>query len=847
MLTRGTRLGPYEIISALGEGGMGEVFRARDTRLDRTVALKVLSSKLDSTPELRARFEREARAIAALQHPNICVLHDLGREGATSFLVMEYLEGETLATRLRRGPLPLPEVVALGTQIAAALDRAHRAGIVHRDLKPANVMLVKAGAQVQAKLLDFGLAKTNIISSIVPTAQEAATQAGAVLGTIPYMAPEQLEGREADARSDIYGFGCVLYEMVTAEPAFKGTRSLEPPSLDRLAQACLARNPDDRLQSVHDAGLLLAAVQDATLPAVVRQRHLARYLGLTAALLALAVATTWTLRPARTLPRMVAEITPPPGFHFNFGGSFPSMAALSPNGRSVVFGAANPGGHTSLWLRPLDSAQARELPGTQGAVYPFWSPDSASIGYFTQSETVGGGNLMTLNLDGGLPRSLAEVQTARGGSWGPDGSIIYTSDVLGGIMRVSAAGGSATALRICDAKQYSSCRYPYFLPDGRHFLYMAISHSYPANDMLFEASLDGRMNRPLLHSLTAGVYADGRLLFSVEGTLMAQTLDSATATLSGTPQAVATGVFDDPGTWRAGYSASAAGILVFAGGANGQQELAWVDRTGKLVGTLSPYTGAANTASVSPDGKLLAVSLDQGQQDIWIEAVGGGTRARLTFGPVANLYPIWSPDGASITYVTGAGDGIGRRPVRGGAEQILTHPDAVNKVRRYPAGWSPDGRELVCGSMHGIEVLDVARGTFRKLVTAQHNWIAKVALSPDGKWISYLAGDAGQIGNLYVIPFQAASGERWQVTTTGAVNQFWVAGGRELDVIDGDGHLLAIPVSVADNTPAFGVPRMLANNVPPLQAATPDGQRFLVTLRPNDRQRLLVVSNWERR
>lgn len=850
MLARGARLGPYEIVSALGEGGMGEVYRARDSRLDRTVALKVLSARLEATPELQARFEREARAIAAFQHPNICVLHDLGREGSTSYLVMEYLEGETLASRLRHGPLPLPEVIALGTQIASALARAHRAGIVHRDLKPANIMLVKSGGQLQAKLLDFGLAKASISSSIVPTAHEAATQAGAVLGTIPYMAPELLEGREADIRSDIYAFGCVLYEMVTAEPAFKGTRPLEPAALQRCVQSCLAPVPDDRLQSAHDAALLLAGVGDAVAaPPARSSRRRALTLAWATALIVVAAVAAWTLHPGPSAPRrIVTEITPPPGWHFNFGGSFPGAPVISPDGRQVVFAAANASGRTALWLRPLDAMSARELPGTQDAVYPFWSPDSASIGYFTQPGPVGGGNLMTLALAGGLPHPLAQVLTSRGGAWAPDGTILFSSDVTGGLLRIPAQGGTPLPVSGCDVHLYSSCRFPYFLPDGRHFLYMAISHGDTSADMLFEASLDGSMNRPLLHSLTAGIFAAGKLLYSSEGTLIAQTLDPATGALHGSPQPVAAGVFDDPITWRAAYSASAAGTLVYAAGSSGEQQLGWVGRDGKLLTMLPAFGGQAVTAAVSPDGKQVAISLDQGMQDIWTQPLAGGPLARLTFGPVANLHPAWSPSGAALAYFGGpAGTGtIAQRPSRGGPEQVLlTHPKgAATGSVLHPVAWSPDGRELLCASVREIAALDLTQGSLRSLLATRNDLIRSVALSPDGRWVSDLGGPPGQPANVNVFPFLGSSATRWQVTTAGAVNQFWVQGGRELDIVDTDGRLLAIPVSISGDAPVFGPPRVLATNFPPVQAATPDGQRFLASFWPNDHQRLVVVSSW---
>jgi hypothetical protein len=563
-LPEGTRLGPYEIAAPLGAGGMGEVYRARDTRLDRTVALKVLSPALAASPELEARFEREARAIAALQHPHICVLHDLGREGTTAYLVMEYLEGETLSARLRRGPLALGEIVRLGAQIAEALDAAHRAGIVHRDLKPGNVMLTREGAQTAAKLLDFGLAKPGpaaarpasaptFTATLAPTELASpATQAGVVMGTVQYMSPEQIEGREVDARSDVFALGCVLYEMAAGKPAFEGKSSLSvasailekdpppvaPAALDRVIRLCLAKAPEERLQSARDAALLLREVNAEApapgahaAPAAARRGWLLAPAGAAAGAAALAAAL-W-LQPKPAPARIVSELTAPPGVSFDFGGSAPGPRAISPDGAAVVFVARAIGQPRQLWLRRLGQAQAQPLAGTAFAMFPFWSPDGKAIGYFTFNPAVprGGGALMGYNLDSGQIRTLTAVAVGRGATWARDGTIVLAAGVVGGLSRISAAGGAATPLPIHLPADFTSLRYPDFLPGGKEFIYLAVSHSDSSRDEVYLASLDGTLNRPLFHSSTGAVYAaaGGRdyLLYAAAGTLIAQPFSPA--------------------------------------------------------------------------------------------------------------------------------------------------------------------------------------------------------------------------------------------------------------------------------------------------------------------------------
>jgi Tol biopolymer transport system component len=526
---------------------------------------------------------------------------------------------------------------------------------------------------------------------------------------------------------------------------------------------------------------------------------------------------------------------------------------ISPDGRQVVFSAQNSSGRSALWLRSLDGLTSRELPGTQGGVFPFWSPDSQAIGYFTAIGPASEGKLMLLNLAGGLPRTLASMRTARGGTWtaagGAGGTIVFSPSVTGGLMRISAQGGVMTPAVPFNAAQFDSYRFPSFLPDGKHFLFLAINHADSAQDMLYLAALDGGPPKPLIRSLSAGIFAAGQLLYSSGRSLMAQPLDPTTGKLSGSAQPVAQDVFEDSVTWRAAYSASRTGVLVYAGGDTGAQQLAWADRSGHLSPPLPTYSGEAFTAAVAPDGRQFAVSLDQGLQDIWVERTPGSAFDRLTFGPVANLYPTWSPDGKWIAYTGGEGALVQRRPAAGGPEQTIGRAPHADDFL-YPVGWSQDDRELVCNlypaqGAKAVVAITLAGGGLHTLATLGGQDLAAAALSPDNRWVSYLAGEQGQPLNVYVVPFRGGTGAVWQATTTGVVQQFWTQGGRELDVVDNADHLLAIPVSTgADGTPVFGSPQVLADNFPAALAAAGDGQRFLVTTYPHDHQKLLVVNGW---
>ena len=509
-ISSGTKFGPYEIQVPLGAGGMGEVYRARDTRLDRTVAIKVLPAHLSSDPELKQRLEREAKAISALQHAHICTLYDIGTQNGTGFLVMEYLEGQTLAKRLQKGPLPVDQVLKIGTETAQALEKAHQQGIIHRDLKPANIMLTKAGA----KLMDFGLAKLKLpvasqaLGTFTPSsptmnlasltaAASPLTQRGSIVGTFQYMAPEVLQGVEADARSDLFSFGCVLYEMITGHPAFEGKsqlsvltailekepepvnvlRPLTPPMLDRVIHACLAKDPADRIQTAHDVAMNLQWAGDTAPDDTAKsqpQFNKAWSAGLGALLLALlAVAGFLGYRWAQSsnAPQSLhSEIPPPEKFLFDATGDAGGMPVLSPQGDKLAF-VAHSGDSKLLWVRSLNSDFAKQLDGTSGAAHPFWSPDGRYLGFFA------GGKLMKVPADGGPVVTLANAPNPRGGAWGAAGVIVFTADYTSGLMKVNAQGGTAEPATVLDRTKHSTHRWPWFLPDGKHFLFLAANHT----------------------------------------------------------------------------------------------------------------------------------------------------------------------------------------------------------------------------------------------------------------------------------------------------------------------------------------------------------------------------------
>jgi eukaryotic-like serine/threonine-protein kinase len=887
-IASGTKLGPYEIQSELGAGGMGEVYRARDTRLDRQVAIKVLAAHLSSSPELKQRMEREARAISSLNHPHICQLYDIGSQDGTDYLVMELLEGETVAERARKGALPLNEVLKIGAEVADALAFAHRAGIVHRDLKPANIMLTKSGA----KLMDFGLAKpfgmTATASGAAPSFTAVATMtglspasplttAGSIVGTIQYMSPEQIEGKEADARSDIFALGAVLYEMVTGKRAFEGksqisvassilekdpepisaAKPMTPSAFEYVVKTCLQKDPEERFQSAHDVRLQLKWIAEdrpspptAALPSA--SRHPRERLAWSAAILiaivvgAIAALFARPSQPARIIRTVIA---PPEGTSLRLTGDVAGPPVLSPDGTYVAFSASAADGKVVLWVRPMDKLEARALPGTENVIFPFWSPDSRSLGFFAD------GKLKTADLNGGSPQVVCDAPQARGGSWGPGGVILMTADVQAPIVRVSASGGAPVAVTRLDPGRHTSHRWPFILPDGKHFLYLAINHdsAQSENDAIYFASIDGIENHPLFRSQTNAVYASGFLLFARSSQLMAQKLNPVSGELSGEPQVLANGVANDLSTWHMDASASDAGLLAMGSGGTPDWQLIWVDRTGKRISTVADKLSNLQFARLSPDGERVALQLDTGANDIWVLDLARGIRTRLTFGPVSNYSPAWSPDGKWIAYSSerNGKNHLYRKPSDGsGAEEVLLDDDQVV----VPSDWSGDGKFLLYarGPVHaaGEEIwalpLDGDRKPFQVVPHGANAFAINGTLSPDGHWLAYASNESGQ-AEVYVVPFRGGQG-KWQVSPNGGNAPLWSKDGKTLYYANLGFTVFGVPVQQLNHTLQFGTAEQLVSNMPSqvfFYDVAPDGKKVLLNVISQQvNQSITVVTNW---
>ena len=885
-LTSGTKLGPYEIQSLLGAGGMGEVYRSRDTRLDRTVAVKVLASHLSSSPELKQRMEREGRAISSLNHPHICQLYDIGSQNGTDYLVMEFLEGETLAERLRKGAMPPAEVLKIGIAVAEALAVAHRNGIVHRDLKPGNIMLTQSGA----KLMDFGLAKplglqtaptgsgsapsfTAAATLSGPSPLSPLTTAGSIIGTIQYMSPEQIEGKEADARSDIFAFGAVLYEMVAGKRPFSGKSQISlassilegdpapisavkpqtPAAFEHVVTTCLQKNPEERYQTAHDIKLELQWIAaDKSSPAAApvtpapsRSRERVGWATtLVAAIVLTAAAVLLFYHPAQSARSIRAVIDPPEKTTFNLTGDSAGPPVLSPDGASIAFTITSADGKTALWVRPTNALEAHALPGTEGAIFPFWSPDSRSLGFFAESK------LKTIDLDVGSAQVVCDVPLGRGGAWGPGGVILFSPAPSAPLMRVSASGGTPVAITTVDTALHTSHRWPLFLPDGKHFLYIALHHdpAKSANNTLYYASLDGRENRPLLRSQSNAVYTSGFLLFGRGDQLIAQPFNPSTGTLSGEPQNVAKGMMNDSSTWHMDASASNDGLLVFGSGASGDLQLVWLDRNGKEISTIAEKIPDLQGVALSPQGDRVALQLNAGETDIWVLDLARGVRTRLTFGPIGNVSPIWSPDGKWIAYSSARNGGfaICRKLSDGsGAEEtLLTEVD-------QPAldDWSRDGKYLLYSrpilSGQGRQIWSLPLEGERKPSLILERG-ANGKLSPDGRWLAYQSGESGRL-EVYVVPFGGGQG-KWQVSANGGTQPKWSKDGKELYYLDLTFNLPAVPVTNAGGALKFGVAQKLVTNWSAPQViydVAPDGKKILLDrVEQQVSQSVTVVTNF---
>ncbi len=878
-LPSGTKLGPYEIQSPLGAGGMGEVYRARDTRLDRTVAIKILPSHLSENAEAKQRFDREARTISSLNHPNVCTLFDVGHQDGTDFLVMEYLEGETLADRLRKGPLPMEQVFKYGIEICEGLDKAHRSGVVHRDLKPGNVMLTKTGA----KLMDFGLAKASVVSVVpgssssmtvtmsTPMGSHPLTVQGSVLGTFQYMAPEQVEGKEADARSDIFALGAVLYEMASGKRAFEGKTAasvmaavlerdpapissmqpMTPPAFERLVKICLAKDPDERWQTAHDVKLQLKQIAEGgsqtsapALAAPPRKRSNPLPWGVAAILGAVAMVALVMayLANQKQLPVLRVVIDPPPKTQFNLSGDTAGPAMISPDGRYIVFSATSLG-VTQLYLRGLEALASDPLPGTQGAGYPFWSPDSRSIAFFTQDK------LKRIEIGGGAaPVTICDSTLGRGGSWGPDGTIVAALSYNTGISRVPASGGTPTALTKVDNVTYSSHRWPSFLPDGKHFLYIAINHAAPSSPEtgVFMASLDGKEDRLLFHTLSNAIFASGHLLFMRDNSLVAQPFDPAAGKFTGDPQQLMENVQLDAGLWRANLSASTGGTLIYASGvATGNQIVTWYDRSGKVLGTVGEL-GAFYELALSPDEKKLAVAdANSATATIWIHDLSSKLKTRLSFNGGVQRTPIWSPDGRKVAFASNQQANISVQTIDSGvpAEVLLATADAGLE------NWSRDGRYLLYSQGRALNLdlwvlpLFGDHKPFRYGQSAQYHG----EFSPDGRWIAYGAPDESGNPAIFVAPFPW-TGAKWQISNGTGQEPHWRADGKELYYHDFT-SLIAVEVNGTGSAFQVGNSRKLfLSSVQYLghqYAPSRDGQRF-IAIAPSEgsSQTLNLVQNW---
>ena len=859
----GKMLAHYQVTDKLGAGGMGEVWRARDTRLHRDVALKFLPAVFANDPERLARFEREAQLLAQLNHSNIGAIHGLEESDGVRFLVLEYVPGETL-----RGPLPLAEIPPIVNQLIDALEEAHEKGITHRDLKPANIKITPDG---KVKVLDFGLAKAlagdamDQVASNSPTlAASALTRGGMLLGTAAYMSPEQARGRPVDKRSDIFAFGSVLYEILTGKQAFGGETisdslaailknepdrallpALTPAALRRLLDRCLEKDPKRRLRDIGEARMLLevssGAAPEAGPGGPARARGPAPLLVVAAGAVAasLAAATLAVIHFRETPPETPVsrfEIPAPEKTSFN------ASPVISPDGRRVVFNAQGQDGRALLWVRPLESVEARPLAGTDGGFHPFWSPDSRFIAFS------GGGKLKKIEASGGPPQTLCDVSLfAIGGSWNRDGTILFGSN-SGGVQRVPAAGGAPAALTIPDlSRQESGHAHPHFLPDGRHFLYLAVSNQ-AEHSAIYLSSLDSPKERKrLVGASLSAVYAPpqkegpGHLLYLREGTLMAQPFDARRLELAGDAFPVAEQVSSLRSL--AFFSASTNGALAYRTGGGASYHLGWFDRAGKHLGIAGPAGDYQDLALSPDDSRVVASRLDpqSGNRDLWLIELDRNSASRFTFHVAMDQWPVWSPDGARIAFSSPreGPEGLYQKVASGaGSDELLLKPGA----RALANDWSRDGRHIVFSSIgpktgSDLWVLRLEADRAQRAPPVPYLQTefeeSQGQFSPDGKFIAYTSNESGRY-EVYVQPFPA-SGAKWMVSAGGASQPRWRRDSKEIFYLGFDFRLMAAEVKT---TPQFAasVPKPLfqtralrgGSAIYYRYAPSADGKRFLV-------------------
>jgi serine/threonine protein kinase/Tol biopolymer transport system component len=889
-LKSGARIGPYEIQSTLGEGGMGEVYRARDTRVSRIVAIKVLGARVDSRPHAQQRFAQEARALSGLNHPHICAFCDIGEENGVQFLVMEYLEGETLASRLRRGGrLPIDQALRHAIAIADALDHAHRRGLVHRDLKPSNIMLTRSGA----KLLDFGLAKPGAPGPIIGHAHEAPqstqtlTAEGAILGTLSYMAPEQLHGADTDVRTDIFAFGAVVYEMLTGRPAFEGVsqasviaailernpeplssgQPIAPPLLESIVMRCLAKTPDERWQTASDLGQALrwiaeGASQVTGISPGVRVRPFASRLAWMTGLFAVIAAVTTIIlvftvfrRESPNVHAIRFVVSAPENATFTPSSAF---MAVSPDGHALAFVASSPDGKIGLWIRSLDSLVAHQLATIAGG-QPFWSPNGRFLGFFAD------GKLKKIDLAGGVPQTLADSQEPRG-AWNRDDVILFKPHSDGGLYRILASGGPATLVTSPDRSLGETAHdWPQFLPDGRHFLYLARSTQPEHDSVAYAASLDSKDRIRLFRTDSQVVYAPPGLLVHMLGnTLVAQPFDASTLRVTGEPIPIAEQVERNParGSRRGAFSVSQTGVLAYR--PTRDTELVWFDRRGRRLEKIAP-SGHYSNPALSPDQRRVAVARvdpETGIRNIWLIELARSVVSRFTVNASAEDMPLWSEDGSRILFKSyrGAGWDFYQKASSGtGAEEtVLTGLE----LTATPLAWSQGGRFLVY-SAHSDPNFPLRpnlwllpwlgdRKPFPYLQTRFDE--PQGQPSPDGRWMAYVSDESGS-NEVYVRPFPSGEG-KWQISVKGGLEPSWRGDGKELFYLGANQDLMAVAVKASPALEAGEPTRLFETAMSSgfinlaytrsQYVVAADGQRFLINqgAGPVPTSPVTVVVNW---
>jgi eukaryotic-like serine/threonine-protein kinase len=875
-LAPGTRLGPYRVDALIGEGGMGEVYRARDTKLDRDVAIKVLPSQFATDASRLARFDREARLLASLNHPNIAHVHGLEEAGGVHAFVMELVAGEDLAVRLRRGPMPLGDVLEVARQVADALDAAHEKGIVHRDLKPGNVMITPDGL---VKILDFGLAKPAIGdgSADAPTDSattlDAGTREGVVLGTAAYMSPEQARGKALDKRTDIWAFGCLLFEMLAGRRAFAGDTlsdtiaailEHEPrwdalpaattPAVRRLIERCLQKDPKRRLRDIGDMRAELdgrGAEERVQAPSPPPARSPAVWAVAAALVTALAFTGAWlALRePVEGVRAVRLSVVAPPGTTFTQRDitEHPQFA-LSPQGDRLALVAAARGERPRIWIRSLESGAAQPLAGTDGASGPFWAPDGRSLAF--QAE----GKLKAVSIDGAAPRNLVDMPfDVSSGAWSPEGVILFTSGVGGALSRVHAAGGSVTPVTSLDPNRRETVhRWPQFLPDGRRFIFFVASTT-PEHTGVYLGSLDSPATRQLLKLPVNAVFAEpGYLFFEQNGVLTRQRFDVDSGMLVGPAEGVGDPILGLRGPAFLPVSTANNGTLAFWTPTLTPSELVWVDRSGRALGTVGA-SARYDSPSLSPDGTRVLVTLRHNANDneMWLFDGAGSSSSRLTFTRGVARFGIWSPDSKDVVYSMGSSDGpqIFRKPASGAGEE-----KRIGGVGRhfavFPDDWSRDGRRLVyvVTSQNGFDVwsLDIEQQKAQPLLQSPAGEV-QPRLSPNGHWLAYASDETG-MWEVYLRGLGDIPGQ-WQISRRGGMQPVWRGDGRELFYVGLDGVVTAVSIA-GERSPDAGTPQplfqtTLPNVLAPYRtsyAVSPDGRRFLLNdLRPNSQVSAITI------